>query len=459
MPEWTELDGYAWHTAISIVTIVVVIAVSEWTFRKRRRAIEQVIDEFEALDSKRNSAMELAVAQLGEHEKRISAAERNHEIALDRHAEMTGGRFDLHEDRLSAIEGDAKRLNALCVDIENRRAQDRETAKLERDSAKRRMDEMDDARIRLDERLSRDEHKVDAAFSEERAATEKALSEIREAVENEMASARADWNVRADKIDKALSRGSDAARRHDDLLAAANSKIDQAINERKITRELVDNAIGAHDDAIARRIDACATKPALDGLGKRLAKVESSENRFEHAAKKADELDGWRTDIAKSHMRLVSDMGQALRMLDSQATRIGALEAAQPQAQIVADLVQEVAEQVKDIARALEELQSKFIEGLGDGDDSVPAIMQRRGAEIEALLDIAQHNADTLDLLQRRIIALESADPGEARNRVIAEAYHAGLGSYTEIGLAFGVSRRTALRYAKRYPKTKPQEE
>lgn len=429
LTEW--LDEYIWHSAISIITVAVIIAVAEWSNRKRRRALEQAIDEFEALNRKRDSAMELIVAQLDEHDKRISAAERNHEIALDRHAEFTGSRFEQHEDRLAAIEGDAKRLNALCLDIENRRAQDRDRA---------------DA---LDERLSRDEHKVDAAISEEREATEKALSEIRE-------------------------RTSDAARRHDDLLAAANSKIDRAINERKITRELVDNAVAAHDDAIARRIDACATKPALEGLGKRLAKVESSENRFEHAAKKADELDGWRTDFAKAHMRLVGDMGQALQLLDSQATRIGALEAAQPQAQIVADLVQEVAEmraspaqsraasqsqQIKDIARALEELQSKFIEGLGDGDDSVPAIMQRRGAEIEALLDIAQHNADTLGLLQRRIIALESADPGEARNRAMAEAYHAGLGSYTEIGRMFGVSRRTAMRYAKRYPKAEPQEE
>ena len=390
------------------IVAAAIVAAAHWHQKKRTRQAAELIAQLLETDSKRNSTMELIVAQIDGHEDRITAAERIG-IALDRCEEMTGGRFDLCEGRLAAIEGDAKRLNALCVDIENRRAQD-----------------------------------------------------------------RADWNVRADKIDKALSRGSDAARRHDDLLATANSKIDQAINERKITRELVDNAIAAHDDAIARRIDACATKPALDGLGKRLAKVESSENRFEHAAKKADELDGWRTDIAKSHMRLVGDMGQALRMLDSQATRIGALEAAQPQAQIVADLAQEVAEmrasptqsraasqsrQVKDIARALEELQSKFIEGLGDGDDSVPAIMQRRGAEIEALLDIAQHNADTLDLLQRRIIVLESADPGEARNRVIAEAYHAGLGSYTEIGLAFGVSRRTALRYAKRYPKTEPQEE
>lgn len=405
---------------ISSITIVAIVVVMEWHSRKRARALALAIEQFAALDRKRDSALGLVVAQL-----------------------------DKHEDRIGAIEGDAKRLNALCVDIENRRAQDRETAKNELTSTKRRMDEMDDARRRLDERLSRDEHKVDAAFSEEREATEKALSEVR------------------DRVDKAM-------RMYDEMVTDAAAERERVNGERAQTRALVEAKVAAHDDVIARRIDGCATKAALEGIGKRLAKVESSENRFEHAAKKASELDEWRTDFAKAHMRLVSDMGQALQLLDSQAKRIVALESAQPQAQIVADLVQEVAElraspaqsraagqaqQVKDIARALEELQSKFIEGLGDGDDSVPAIMQRRGAEIEALLDIAQHNADTLGMLQRRIIALESADPREARNCMIAEAYHAGLGSYTEIGRMFGVSRRTAMRYAKRYPKPEPQEE
>ena len=432
--------------AIAVVIIAVIVNAHQ---RKRSRQAAELIAQLLETDRKRDSAMELAVAQIDEHEKRISAAESKCDSALDRHATFTGERFESCEDRIGAMEGDAKRLNALCVDIENRRAQDRETAKNELTSTKRRMDEMDDARRRLDERLSRDEHRVDAAFSEEREATEKALSEVR------------------DSVDKAM-------RMYDEMVTDAAAERERVNGARAQTRALVEAKLAAHDEGIARRLDGCATKAALEGIGKRVAKVESSENRFEHAAKKAAELDEWRTDAAKAQIRLTGDMARTLKILDSQSGRIGALESAQPQAQIVADLVQGVAElracpaqsraavqdqQVKDIARALEELQSKFIEGLGDGDDSVPAIMQRRGAEIEALLDIAQHNADTQGMLQRRIIALESADPREARNREIAEAYHTGLGSYTEIGRMFGVSRRTAMRYAKRYPKTEPQGE
>ena len=391
---------------IGAITIVAIVAIMEWHSRKRARALKHAIDEFAALDRKRDSALELIVERLDEHEERIAAADKKRDSALDRHATFTGERFESCEDRIGAMEGDAKRLNALCVDIENRRAQDRE-------------------------------------------ATEKALSEVR------------------DRVDKAM-------RMYDEMVTDAAAERERVNGARAQTRALVEDRLAAHDEGIARRIDGCATKAALEGIGKRVAKVESSENRFEHAAKKAAELDEWRTDAARAQIRLTGDMAQTLKILDSQSGRIGALESAQPQAQIVADLAQEVAElraspaqsraagqsqQVKDIARALEELQSKFIEGLGDGDDSVPAIMQRRGAEIEALLDIAQHNADTLGMLQRRIIALESADPREARNREIAEAYHAGLGSYTEIGRMFGVSRRTALRYVKRYPKTEPQEE
>lgn len=169
-------------------------------------------------------------------------------------------------------------------------------------------------------------------------------------------------------------------------------------------------------------------------LHKDIADLETESNR---------KIDDLKTDIAHQGERL-SDMDEVTVALQGHEH-----DAVSAQAELIRRLTAQVGN-VKFTAATAEKFADDMLRRV-DGFDKALAHERARIDEREAVIAaieewrVAQDEA-ALSALVARVYALEQADPLEARNQAIADAYAKGGTSYSKVARDFDVSRRTVQR-------------